>query len=145
MKKFLTPTTVLSVIIVILILVVGVLFWKYQNAKATDPAKETSARIIQKVAKLYMVPTNEEPTVAQIQDKSKLDNQEFFKTSENGDYLLIYQKAKVAIVYREQINKLVNVGPVNIGDQANQNQENQQGQTAGAQTEQSSESNESNE
>lgn len=134
----------MSVIIVILIATVGVLFWKYQQAKETDSAKETSARIIQKVSNLYFVPNDEEPTVAQIQDKDKLGNQEFFKSSQNGDYLLIYQKAKVAIVYREDVNKLVNVGPVSIGDNLadDQNQDqnqNQQGQTAGAQTEQANE------
>lgn len=142
MSKRLSPTIILSIIVVILIVVVGVLFWKYQQAKTTDTAKATSARIIQKVSKLYMVPEDEEPTVAQIQDKEKLDNQEFFKKSENGDYLLIYQKAKVAIVYREKTNKLVNVGPVSIG---NQEQQEQQGQTAGAQTEQPSEQGEQNE
>lgn len=144
MKLKLTPTVILSVIIVILIATVGVLFWKYQQAKETDSAKETSARIIQKVSNLYFVPNDEEPTVAQIQDKDKLGNQEFFKSSQNGDYLLIYQKAKVAIVYREDVNKLVNVGPVSIGDNLaddqNQKQDkNQQGQTAGAQTEQANE------
>jgi len=138
-----TLTLILSAVIVILIILVGVLFWKYQQAKQGDPAKETSARIIQKVSDLYLVPGGEEPTVAQIQDKEKLGNQEFFKSSQNGDYLLIYQKAKVAIVYREDANKLVTVGPVSIGDNQgdgqNQNGQNQQGQTAGAQTEQPSE------
>lgn len=138
MNKRPTPTLILSIIIAVLLIVVGILFWKYQQAKETDPAKETSTRIIQKVSNLYLVPGDEEPTVAQIQDKDKLGNQQFFKSSKNGDYLLIYQKAKVAIVYREDANKLVNVGPVSIGDEAD-GQQNQEGQTAGAQTEQTDE------
>jgi hypothetical protein len=126
-KKLLT--IILAGVIALLIAIIGVLVWKYQQVKS-DPGKEakkTSLRIIDKVANLYMVPSNEEPTVALIQDKSKLGNQEFFKNAKNGDYLLIYQKEKVALVYREDADKLVNVGPVNIG--ADQN-----GQTAGAQT-----------
>lgn len=127
----------LSGVIIILLAVIGVLVWKYQQVKGDDAStknQETSARIIQKVSSLYLVPTNEEPTVALIQDKQKLGNQDFFKKAKNGDYLLIYQKDKIALVYREENNKLVNVGPVNL-DSNNQEQPTQQGQTAGEQTE----------
>lgn len=138
MKKRSPLTLVLTVIIVILVVVVGILFWKYQQAKDADQAKATSTRIIQKVSNLYLVPEDEEPTVAQIQDKAKLGNQEFFKPSQNGDYLLIYQKAKVAIVYREEANKLVTVGPVSMGENQNGTQK-QDGQGADTQAEQQSE------
>ena len=115
-------------LIVILVATVGVLGWKYKQASkdTTKQAEKTSQRIIASVSKLYLVPTNEKPTVALIQDRSKLDDQEFFKHAENGDYLLVYQKDKVALIYREKDNKLVNVGPVNIDAKA--------GQTAGAST-----------
>lgn len=121
---------ILAAIIILLLSIIGILTWKYQQVSKNQDseAKKTSARIIDRVSELYMVP-NEEPTVAQIQDKNKLDNQEFFKHAKNGDYLLIYQKERVALVYREETNKLVTVGPVNIGAG-----EGQSGQTAGAQT-----------
>jgi len=138
-RKKRSLTTILCVAIVLLLATVGVLFWKYQDAKGSaNQAQETSDRIIGKVSALYMVPSNEEPTVAQIQDKAKLGNQEFFKTSQNGDYLLIYQKTKVALVYREDINKLITVGPISVGDDKNSDPA-QEGQTAGAQTEQTTE------
>lgn len=131
MSKYLSRTTliVIGIVIGVLLIAVGVLGWKYYQVSKdnSDDSKEISAKIIQKVAALYMIPTNEEPTVARIQDKNKLENQDFFKNASNGDYLLVYQKNKVALVYREQNNKLVNVGPVNI--------ENNSGETAGAQTE----------
>ncbi len=123
-------TYILCGVIVLLIAVIGLLAWKYQQASkgSSDDAKKTSARIIGKVANLYMLPTDEEPTVALIQDKNKLGNQDFFRHAQNGDYLLIYKKEKVALVYREGANKLVAVGPVNIGDTSNT------GQTAGDKT-----------
>lgn len=116
MKQKKVLFTVLTAVIVILLAVIGVLVWKYQQA-SKDPnkqAKETSTRVVDKVGQLYMVPTGEEPTVALIQDKSKLQNQEFFKNAKDGDYLLIYKNAKIAMVYREKDNKLVNVGPINL-------------------------------
>lgn len=121
----------LSGIIVLLLTVIGVMVWKFQT-KPSESAKnkETSQRIIGKVSTIYMVPGNEEPTVALIQDKEKLGNQEFFKKAQNGDYLLIYEKEKIALVYREENNKLVNVGPVNLDDAKKPT-----GQTAGEQTE----------
>jgi len=124
---------ILAGVIVLLLAVIGVLVWKYQQANNNEASKnkETSKRVIAEVSKLYFVPTNEEPTVALIQDKDKLGNQEFFKKANNGDYLLIYQKDKIALIYREKDNKLVNVGPVNL-DQQNQAQST--GQTAGDQT-----------
>jgi hypothetical protein len=117
-------------VIVVLLAAVGFLSWKYQqlSKNSTNEAKETSSRVIDKVAQLFIVPAGEEPTVAVIQDKEKLGNKEFFKNAQNGDYLLIYQKEKVAIVFREKDNKLVTVGPISIDNQ-------QQGETAGAQTE----------
>ena len=128
------PIVLLSAVIVILLAVIGVLIWKYQQTNTDEASKnkETSARILEKVSDLYMVPTNEEPTVALVQDKSKLGNQEFFKKAQNGDYLIIYQKDKIALIYREKDDKLVNVGPVNL----DQSQDQQQNQTADEQTEQ---------
>ena len=128
------PIVLLSAVIVILLAVIGVLVWKYQQTNTDEASKnkETSARILEKVSDLYMVPTNEEPTVALVQDKSKLGNQEFFKKAQNGDYLIIYQKDKIALIYREKDDKLVNVGPVNL----DQSQDQQQNQTADEQTEQ---------
>lgn len=122
-----------AVFVVILLATIGLLVWKLQqsNVDETAKAKETSERIIDKVSNLYLVPESEEPTVAVIQDKDKLGNKEFFKQAQNGDYLLVYPDGKIALVYREQDNKLINAGPVSIGD--NDTVE-KQGQTAGVKT-----------
>lgn len=102
--------------ILVLLAVSGVLAWKYYQVtqEQKNSPQSVSQRIISKVGSIYALPSGEEPTVALIQDKNKLENQEFFSGARNGDYLLIYTKAKVALVYRESTNKLINVGPVNI-------------------------------
>lgn len=69
--------------------------------------------LISRVSKHYVLPENEEPTIATVTDKSKLTT-EFFKSSENGDKILIYESNRLAIVYRPSIDRLVAVGPVDI-------------------------------
>lgn len=109
--------------IFVLTVLAGFFFWKYMALKDTDKntaaaeAQKTSNRIISQVGQLYKLPTGEEPTVAQVQDKNKLSGQTFFAAAENGDYILVYKKSKLAMLYRESIDKLINVGPVTLDDQ----------------------------
>lgn len=115
-----------AVLVVLLAGAAGFFFWQYTKLK-NDPntvAKETTERLIDKVGVLYSLPTDEQPTVAQVQDKEKLKDQVFFAKAENSDYILIYTNAKLAILYREKENKLINVGPIAIPE----------GDTAGAAT-----------
>ncbi len=96
----------------------GYYFWQYMRLK-NDPSlatQETTQRLKTEVGKLYALPNDEDPTIAQISDKDKLKDQAFFGKAQNGDYILIYTKAKLALLYREKENKLINVGPVNISD-----------------------------
>jgi hypothetical protein len=110
-----------------LIVVLGglaVYFFNQYNNLKTHPnavSQETTGKVVGEVGKLYgSLPTNETPTLAQVSDKSKLENQEFFKNAQNGDYILIYPNAKLAVIYREKENKLINVGPVSVGSQQSQ-------------------------
>lgn len=101
---------------VLVLAVTGAFLVTEYQQKKNDPkaqAEATTSRVIEKVSELYFLPKDEKPTVAQIEDKSKLDGQSFFDSAENGDYLLVYTDAKIALLYREGENKLVNVGPVN--------------------------------
>jgi hypothetical protein len=110
-------------VIIVLAALSGFLFWKYASVKTGGDtqaeAKATSQRIIGQVGQIYLLPGGEEPTVAQVQDKEKLANQDFFKNAQDGDYILIYKNAKLALIYRENVDKLVNVGPINLDDQQN--------------------------
>lgn len=73
--------------------------------------------LITEVGKLLALPTDEKPTVATITDVEKLKEQVFFKSAANGDKVLIYTKAKKAILYRPTEKKIVEVGAVNINQQ----------------------------
>lgn len=98
-------------------------FRQYQKAQArianpAQAAKEDAKAILAAVGKLIELPTDEEPTIATVSDVAKLKDQQFFSGAKNGDNVLIYTKAKKAILYRPSINKIIEVAPVNIGNPA---------------------------
>ncbi len=77
-------------------------------------AQNQTKSVLDKLGKLMVLPKDETPTIATVQDKGKLKEQAFFAKAENGDKLVIYLKAKKAILFRESANKIVEVAPVNI-------------------------------
>lgn len=126
MKKI--PKQIITGIIVLLLIGAAAtpsyyFYGKYQKSQAllqnpTEAAKEEVNAITAKVGKLIELPSGEEPTVATILDKEKLKDQPFFARAENGDKAIIYTQAKKAILYRPSINKVIDVGPLNIGQPA---------------------------
>lgn len=113
-------TKVLPVSIAVILLLGAGWFWMSNNRIDTTDGElsdsETKAAI-QMVSKLIKVP-NEEPVVAVITDiSSLLKEQVFYQGASNGDILFIYPKASKAIIYSADSNKLINVGPVLIGNQ----------------------------
>ena len=109
---------IFGIIIVLLIAAAGFFYWQYNKLK-TNPnsvSQEMTQQVTDKVAKLYALPTDEKPTVAQVKDKEKLKDQPFFKNAQNEDYILIYTNTKMALLYREKENKLINVGPIALTD-----------------------------
>jgi hypothetical protein len=76
--------------------------------------KEETAWLVEQVSKLMDLPTDETPTIATVLDKDKLKDQQFFNRAENGDKVLVYMKAKKAILFRPNTDKIIEVGPVSM-------------------------------
>lgn len=76
-----------------------------------DQAEE-SLLVVARLSKIMQLP-DEQPTVATVTDVEKLTAQPFFKNSKNGDKVIIFAGAKRAILYRDQENKIIEVGLVN--------------------------------
>lgn len=63
------------------------------------------------------LPAGEQPTLATVADQEKLKGQDFFSHAQNGDKLLIYPKAKKAILYRPSTGKIIEVTNLTSGSQ----------------------------
>jgi len=100
-------------------------FFYYQSQQELrmlqkDPKNAVSQEVqetINKVGTLIILPTSEEPQVATITDPEKLKDQPFFAIAQKDDKVLIYANAKKAILYRPSENKIVDIAPVNLGNQ----------------------------
>ena len=119
--KKLKPWTFVVAGIMVVVLAGGGYF-AYNTARQNSPAGVQGAstdevsHLLQKVGTLILLPTSEQPTVATVSDKDKLKDQPFFTNAETGDKLIIYPNAKKAILYRPNINKIIEVAPVSFGD-----------------------------
>lgn len=82
--------------------------------RTKDPQVEMRD-ILDKVGKLIELPNGEEPTVATVQDAEQIRKQPFFAKAQNGHRVILYTNAKLAILFDEQANKLINVGSINMG------------------------------
>ncbi len=122
-----------GIVIAVIILAIasaGYFYYRFTEAqkRIANPtliAQEEAKKITDAVGKLVVLPSDETPTIATVNDKEKLKNQAFFASAENGDKVLIYTNAKKAILYRPSVNKIIDVAPVNIGGN---NQATQSGQ-----------------
>ena len=95
---------------------------QYQNLRdnPNQATEEEVENLINRMSELIALPesdiANGEPTLATVQDKEQLKDQEFFASAENGDKVLIYANARKAFLYRPRTNKVINVAPVTIGE-----------------------------
>lgn len=130
-KKKLNSSLKVAFLLLILGLIVSITFNIMQYRKLTDyktsPQKlinEQESKLIEKVKKLYQFPSYVEniddkeitkqdtPTLAKVIDKDKLVEQAFFAKAENNDYILVFPNAKMALIYRESTNQIINSGPL---------------------------------
>lgn len=87
-----------------------------QQAAAKSPDSQVN-ELIRKIGSHIVLP-DERPTIATVEDTKKLADQTFFKHARQGDKVLMYPKAKKAILYRPSDDKVIEVAYLNIQDKA---------------------------
>jgi hypothetical protein len=117
-KKGANATLVVLSLAIVAISGVAGYFW-YQNSQLaegqTGTENEEIQDIIANISEFFVLPTDEEPTVATVSDPELLKGQAFFAKAKKGDKVIIYAKAKKAILYDPVARKIVDVAPINIG------------------------------
>ena len=117
------PNLSWKVLVVIVLIVVSLsvsfIIWQnVQNSRDQSPEavaarnEEESTKIISKVSLILFTKSEDEPTVARIDEPDVLRqaNAEFYENAQEGDYLILYPQR--AIIYRESENIIINVAPI---------------------------------
>ncbi len=110
--KYLVP----AMFVVLLVVLVAVGYTQLRGETTTTEAAPLDQReiskLVDKVGKHILLPSGEQATIATVTDVTKLEKNDFFSLAQNGDKVLIYANAKIAILYRPSLDKVVTVGPV---------------------------------
>src|SRR5690606_12159305 len=64
--------------------------------------------MVARVGEAYLLP-DEIPTMHTVSDKSQLSNNLFYQKAENGDKVLVFKTADLAIIFRPSISKIINI------------------------------------
>lgn len=117
-KIFHKFSLVILVVLVLLLAITSFYFYKKSKVQSVDASDKTSQaevmKLVDQVGKLIVLPEGEIPTIATVTDPAALKDQSFFVQAQTGDKVLIYSNAKKAVLYRPDINKIIEVAPVNI-------------------------------
>ena len=125
MKYISLKNIVIILIIIAALSAIGYLYYtNQQTQQELDQIKEDPQALLQQetedllteIGSVVDLPEGEIPTVATVQDATKLKEQAFFSTAENGDKVLIYTEAKKAFLYRPSTKKIIEIAPVTLGD-----------------------------
>ncbi len=113
---------IIGAVVVLSLLVLGILFYKSQTKLQTleqelkrNTQEQTEVQpmsVLEEIGKLIVLPKDEEPTIATVSDIAKLPQQAFFKNAKEGNKVIVYNKAKKAILYRPEENKIIEIAPL---------------------------------
>jgi hypothetical protein len=94
----------------------GYVHTRNQLKAAQNPSQtgqNETQQLVNTIGKFLTLP-NETPTLATVNDVSKLQNQQFFKNAQNGDKVLVFPKAGRALLYRPSTKKVIEYSLVNL-------------------------------
>ena len=90
----------------------GVFLAYFFYAKANYRSPEEA--VVAKIRQIIDLPEDEQPTVATVADRSKLGKESFFAEAEEGDVILVYDRAAKVILFRPATNLVIEVANLNL-------------------------------
>lgn len=107
---------IISLLIVAAIFTGGGYYMATRNADTSGDSQKELEQVIKKISKLMILPEDETPTLATVTDPKKLEGQPFFAKAQAGDKILIYSNIKKVILYSPSMNKIIEVGGINLNN-----------------------------
>lgn len=126
-SKGASSTLIIVIIVVIIIAVLGFFYFSDSTAPTVDVGlgeeaqldEEEIETLVDAVRRHIVLPEDEEPLVATIVNVDELiAEQAFYQGAQNGDVLIIYGSVAKALIYNPREDRLVNVGPVEVQQDA---------------------------
>ncbi|MBP9827528.1 hypothetical protein KBC55_00010 [Patescibacteria group bacterium] len=116
-KKY--RVVILSLLLIITLGACAYLAWQLKAVQGGDQARAEAeiAQLIKDVGDNIELPKDEMPTVATVSDPEALRSQPFFAKAKIGDRVLLYPNAKKAILYDPVADIVIEVAPINIGEE----------------------------
>jgi hypothetical protein len=108
----------LLIALAVIVILAGTAFAYYKTSHETfqAPAQLSDAEvgdIVSAVGRHILLPADEKPLIATVADIDLLlEKEPFYKGAKNGDILLLYPNAGKAILYNQEGDIIVNVGPI---------------------------------
>lgn len=100
---------VTTVLVLLCFCLAGSSVYFYRNSKAVgDDASVMHAEIIDKISSVLVLP-DEAPTVITVVDRQRLSNQQLAQRVHNGDVVFIFSDANKLVIYRPDIEKVVDI------------------------------------
>lgn len=109
----------LSVAAIVLFAAFSANAYQKRNADSNVATQREIRSLTMRIGRSMELPQGEQPALATVTDKGKLKGQEFFSRAQNGDKLLIYPKARKAILWRPLTEKIIDVTNITSGGQSN--------------------------
>lgn len=109
-----------TILIILVVMFASTSVYLYTQLRAGQKpsevaAQEETAKLVERVGQLIVLPQDETPTIATVNDPEVLREQAFFAKASVGDKVLIYTNARKAILYNPATHKIIDVAPLNIG------------------------------
>lgn len=107
-----------TIMFILLLVSSGTAIYFYKQAQTSNPQKaaieneEDAEKLIAKVNRLIVMPSEDVPSIATVSDLEKLKGQAFFAKAKVGDKVLIYSQAQKAILYRESEDRIIEIAPI---------------------------------
>lgn len=103
----------ICVVFLLVGITIPIAYFMLKDKVGTPSSEHEISELVRQVGKLIVLP-DENPTIATVSDPERLRDKPFFANAQTGYKVLIFNKAKKAILYDPVSHKIVEVAPVNF-------------------------------